>query len=465
MTLAPQSACQMNDINCLCSNQELQLRVQTCLASSCTNRQILGMQFRILHIILPTKQFAATKKQQSILCDAPIRDDASLTRRATWPLFGIALFSVIFRFLARSRLLEGPGFGWDDWTILIALGVLVAASGLLDQSGYTFLSRVGESRADLRSVTRIGLGKDTWMLEPQHITDVLYVSMDNIHVLESNADAPQMFFVLEFVYIGILVITKISILLLYLRIFPSTVSTWFRVNIWIVIGLCSAYCLAMWFSILFECDPIGYNWTRWDGEHEGSCINARALIYSSSTINIVLDLMVFFLPFPKLMKLEVSGRKKIGICLTFVLGLFVTICSAVRLQYLVRWGDSKNPTWDYNPIAIWSAVEGNVSIICCCLPAMAGPIKKALQKIRRRRSSYVEFRESTQSSYGIAKDVKPHDQPGDLSNAPTTQSKLHVSAVYDDFVDSQQMKQEEEVQKELQKFCNSYPHSVYTETW
>ncbi|RMY20879.1 hypothetical protein D0867_03676 [Hortaea werneckii] len=448
MTLAPQSACPMNDIKCLCSNQELQSQVQTCLASSCTIRQILSVHFRIMHINLSANKFIATKKQQSILCDAPIRDDASLTRRATWPLFGIALFSVIFRFLARSRFLEGPGFGWDDWTILIALGLLVAASGLLDQSEYTIFSRVGELRADLRSVTRIGLGKDTWMLEPQHITDVLY-----------------MFFVLEFVYIGILVITKISILLLYLRIFPSTVSTWFRVNIWVVIGLCSAYCLSMWFSILFECDPICYNWTRWDGEHEGKCINARALIYSSSSINIVLDLMVFFLPFPKLMKLEVSVRKKIGICLTFVLGLFVTICSAVRLQYLVRWGDSKNPTWDYNPIAIWSAVEGNVSIICCCLPAMAGPIKKALQRIRRRRSSYVEFPDSTRSSYGIVKNVKPHDQLGDMSKAPTMQSKLQVSAVYGDPVDSQQMKEEEGVQKELQMFSNGYPHSVYTETW
>ncbi|KAI6880731.1 hypothetical protein KC360_g7098 [Hortaea werneckii] len=403
----------MDDLQCICSNQELQSRVQTCLASSCTIRQIL-----------------ATKKQQSILCGAPIRDDASLTRRATWPLFGIALFSVIFRFLARSRLLEGPGVGWDDWTILIALSLLVAASGLLDQ------------------MTRIGLGKDTWMLEPQHITDVLY-----------------MFFVLEFVYIGILVITKISILLLYLRIFPSTVSTWFRVTVWIVIGLCSAYCLAMWFSILFECDPIGYNWTRWDGEHKGNCINARALIYSSSTINIVLDLMVFFLPFPKLMKLEVSGRKKVGICLTFVLGLFITICSAVRLQYLVRWGDSKNPTWDYNPIAIWSAVEGNVSIICCCLPAMAGPIKKALQKTRRRRFSYVEFPESTRSSYGIGKDVKPHSQPADGSEAPDMQRMLHISAVYGDSVDSQRVGLEEEWQKKLQMPSNSYPHGVYTETW
>lgn len=139
MTLVPQSVCPMNDIKCLCNNPELQSQVQICLGSSCTIRQILGMQIRILYMILPANRFTATKKQQSILCDAPIRDDASLTRRATWPLFGIALFSVIFRFLARSRLLEGPGFGWDDWTILIALGLLVAASGLLDQSAYTIL--------------------------------------------------------------------------------------------------------------------------------------------------------------------------------------------------------------------------------------------------------------------------------------------------------------------------------------
>ncbi|RMZ30021.1 hypothetical protein D0859_05884 [Hortaea werneckii] len=448
MTLLPQSACSMDDLQCLCSNQELQSRVQTCLASSCTIRQILGMLFRILDLTVWLTNSIAAKRQQSILCGAHIRDDASLTRRATWPLFGIAVFCVIFRFLARSSLFEGPGFGWDDWTILIGLGLLVAASGLLDQSRYTTFSRTAGLRADSRPVTRIGLGKDTWMLEPQHITDVLY-----------------MFFVLEFVYIGILVITKISILLLYLRIFPSTVSTWFRITIWIVIGLCSAYCLAMWFSILFECDPIGYNWTRWDGEHEGNCINARALIYSSSTINIVLDLMVFFLPFPKLMKLEVSGRKKVGICLTFVLGLFVTICSAVRLQYLVRWGDSKNPTWDYNSIAIWSAVEGNVSVICCCLPAMAGPIKKALQKMRRRRLSYVEFPESTLSSFGIGKDVKPHNQPADVSKASAMPRKLQVSAVYGDAVDSEQFQKEERWQRKLQMPSDSYPHGVYTETW
>ncbi|RMY73668.1 hypothetical protein D0864_10170 [Hortaea werneckii] len=62
MALMPQSACPMDDLQCICSNQELQSRVQTCLASSCTIRQILGMQFRILDLAVSANKFYSRKE-------------------------------------------------------------------------------------------------------------------------------------------------------------------------------------------------------------------------------------------------------------------------------------------------------------------------------------------------------------------------------------------------------------------
>ena len=62
MTLVPQSACPMDDLQCICSNQELQSRVQTCLASGCTIRQILGMQFRTLDLTVSANKFYSRKE-------------------------------------------------------------------------------------------------------------------------------------------------------------------------------------------------------------------------------------------------------------------------------------------------------------------------------------------------------------------------------------------------------------------
>jgi hypothetical protein len=48
----------------------------------------------------------------------------------------------------------------------------------------------------------------------------------------------------------------------------------------------------------------------------------------------------------------------------------------VRLQYLVKIGRSDNPTWDYNKAVIWSSVECNLSVVCTCMPAMAGLLQR-----------------------------------------------------------------------------------------
>jgi hypothetical protein len=81
------------------------------------------------------------------------------------------------------------------------------------------------------------------------------------------------------------------------------------------------------------------------------------------------------------MKVQISTRKKVGICITFLIGLFVTMCSIIRLSYIVRWRATTNPTWTYDPIALWSLIECYVGVICACLPALAGPIKRTWMAI------------------------------------------------------------------------------------
>jgi hypothetical protein len=51
-------------------------------------------------------------------------------------------------------------------------------------------------------------------------------------------------------------------------------------------------------------------------------------------------------------------------------GISVTVVSVLRLQSLVHFANSINPTWDQWAVNVWSTVEINVGIICACMPAI-----------------------------------------------------------------------------------------------
>jgi hypothetical protein len=48
----------------------------------------------------------------------------------------------------------------------------------------------------------------------------------------------------------------------------------------------------------------------------------------------------------------------------------VTVVSILRLQSLVHFAKSINPTWDNLLVSQWSTIEINVGIICACMPSM-----------------------------------------------------------------------------------------------
>lgn len=96
---------------------------------------------------------------------------------------------------------------------------------------------------------------------------------------------------------------------------------------------------------------------------------------------------MFFLPIPKLAKLQVNRTKRFGIILTFLTGLFVTICSAIRLQYITRVDNFTNVTYYYNKIGLWTGLEAYLGIVCACMPAILGPIARFFTSVVGSRLS------------------------------------------------------------------------------
>lgn len=146
-----------------------------------------------------------------------------------------------------------------------------------------------------------GLGRDTWTITFDNITLTL-----------------EYFQVLTLSYILAGSFTKVSILLLYLRLFPDQL---FRRVAWAGVGLCSFIGFAFFWTCLFQCWPISTIWTFWDGEHLGRCSDRKAQGWAYLYVTIISDFAVLLLPLPTIWKLKLPMEKKLGIIAMFSVGL------------------------------------------------------------------------------------------------------------------------------------------------
>jgi hypothetical protein len=176
----------------------------------------------------------------------------------------------------------------------------------------------------------------------------------------------RFYFYGEIFYVLALGVSKISILCFYLRVFPDK---GFRRIIYGVMGLAVAYTIALFFATTFQCTPISYAWTQWDGLHQGKCSDIHLQGWIAAGINIILDVVVMVLPLKHLAGLNMNLRKKSMVMAMFSVGIIVIVISALRLYTLAHFAKSQNITWDYFEAGYWSLLEIDVSIICGSMPA------------------------------------------------------------------------------------------------
>lgn len=112
-----------------------------------------------------------------------------------------------------------------------------------------------------------------------------------------------------------LALTKISILALYLRIFPNDR---FRYAAIATMGLIALSTTIIFFMTIFSCHPVAFFWNR--DIRRGTCLNVNRLAYANSAMSIIQDLLIVALPLPVLVKLNMGRKKKIGVGFMFAVG-------------------------------------------------------------------------------------------------------------------------------------------------
>lgn len=124
----------------------------------------------------------------------------------------------------------------------------------------------------------------------------------------------------EVLYVAVILLTKSSVLFVYLHIFPLQIMPRLRIAIPITMAVVVAAGTAEAITLIFQCVPINYFWDRLRDTRGGRCININIFGWTSSAINASLEVWLICLPLPELIKLRLYWRRKLRVCLMLIAG-------------------------------------------------------------------------------------------------------------------------------------------------
>ncbi|KAJ5894290.1 hypothetical protein N7495_005981 [Penicillium taxi] len=256
---------------------------------------------------------------------------------ATCFAFILSTIAVAFRILSRS--INGSGLFMDDVFIIFALlfeyGISIAGIVLLYN----------------------GLG-----------THIIYVKPEQLVVYLKTL------FTGSILYTGCIGCIKISILLLYRRLFPTK---HMKVAVNVV-----TYIIVLWAfgGILTGCFACIPTKKLWAPETPGGCMDLAKFYVGLQIPNVLTDAIILFMPMHIVWNLPISRAQKLGLSGIFVVGLLTLIFDIIRLVALIDLSTAGNDiTYTQVNSSVWTCIEPAVGIVAACLSNMR-PLFKVLHK-------------------------------------------------------------------------------------
>lgn len=179
-----------------------------------------------------------------------------------------------------------------------------------------------------------------------------------------------------------LLLSKLSILLFFKRAF-TTRRRPFQIALIVITTYSVLVGIGSTIEFAVQCLPIPFFWekayaiTGITPPHplSGWCMPQDVHATVPLFANLLSDLLMLALPAIGLWGLQMQKSKKVGILVAFSVGFFICIVECIRIYYVFMITNSGDVTWKTATVLLWTAVEGCVSVICACIPAMAPLLK------------------------------------------------------------------------------------------
>ncbi|KAF4541563.1 Integral membrane protein [Lasiodiplodia theobromae] len=256
--------------------------------------------------------------------DAP--DKGPSLEAITTALLVLATVFVLLRFAARFK--RGLTYGPDDWLIVVSLLFCFGAGGL--NYGMIYW----------------GLGRHAAILPPGNVVMVL-----------------KLLVAFECVYCTGVGLVKLSLLLMYARIFPLK---GFRIGAYILGFITVGWVIAINCVSIFQCRPIR---KAWFPTMPGECIDLKGSFIGNAVPNILTDIAILCMPVAQVWKLQVTTAQRASLIFMFLLGGFVLFASIYRFTTIMQF-EPLDTTWTLATACTWCVVEVATGIISACLPTL-----------------------------------------------------------------------------------------------
>ncbi|ELR05656.1 hypothetical protein VC83_02952 [Pseudogymnoascus destructans] len=282
-------------------------------------------------------------------------------------LTGLMVFTVALRGYVRVAMVKAVG--QDDWVILFSAICSVIYSGLCI------------------SQSRWGLGLDI-AIRPKE-------NLDKYSVINFAGRPFYMAGITGF---------KVALCLSYLRILNKSNKT-YRKFVWVVLVTCVLGHLGGTLVLIFQCKPVHKSWLP---KTPGSCLPNDTTFYALAANSIIFDCIILVLPIPLLYSLQINIRRKIALMAIFLLGIFTTICSIMRMVQIMTIAKTGNSTM----LVLWGSIEMNVGISLTCIPTLA-----PLSTYFKEKTSYYTHGASRERTNGSANAMQALKSSRDRASA------------------------------------------------
>ncbi|KAL2268980.1 hypothetical protein VTJ83DRAFT_3826 [Remersonia thermophila] len=239
----------------------------------------------------------------------------------------LSTLAVLLRIYSRAIVLRS--FGADDFMIVPAQILTIASAVAIGLEA------------------KYGLGRHVWMMPPENFVPYM-----------------KSFYTSIVVYNVAVCLTKISILLMYYRLFSNTV---LRPIIFVGLGFLGSWAVTLSILLPMVCMPVH---KFWEPDAPGVCLNQLAIWYVMAGINVFTDFSLLIMPMPLIKSLNLPARQKALLFAIFTLGIFPCAVSIYRIRTLGAAAVATDPTWDNVDAATFSFLELSVGVVTVCLPTL-----------------------------------------------------------------------------------------------
>ncbi|KAK7972852.1 hypothetical protein PG988_006986 [Apiospora saccharicola] len=334
---APKVGCGIFDVECQCASEPLYELLAECVINDCTIAEAI--------------QLAKVDAKQ---CRRPTETRQRMIIGISIASAVVILCAYILRMI--SRLAISRYCWWDDLFHTVSIGFVIPMTVF----------------ANLMATH--GFGKHLFQIEPE--------------------DAPKLwtwFYICQILWAFNILALKISILCLYLRLFPGRR---FRHVCTAALALLVVSSLLLIALDVFQCNPVSAAWTLQHGEAQ--CLDLTIVALANAAINIFTEAAILVIPLPILVKLKLSTRQKAEVIGLLSLGAIVILVAVLRIPSLQTLKSLTDATYTNAPVFMWTCVEAMVAHLCVAAPA----IKLLFTRVKTRVNTTLEGGNFGYQSFG-----------------------------------------------------------------